>query len=134
MLKEIVEKCLKQATITASRSSAPGGQNVNTSNSKATLRFPRPTTLPLPFRTSGTHYTVSCQQYRSFEENKKECINLVRSGVERAWRKWEAGRAGPTAEKQALVREHNDRFRLKVMTSKQQRKAVKKDRGKQPIE
>lgn len=64
-LPECDEALLKQCTIETYRSSGPGGQHVNTTDSAVRV----------------THYSglvVACSQYRSQHRNKEACLSKLR--------------------------------------------------------
>jgi len=77
--------------ITFSRSSGPGGQNVNKVNTKATLHWSVKTTLSLPEDVrrrffdqnrsrinSEGEIVIQSQRYRDQARNKNDCLNKLR--------------------------------------------------------
>lgn len=75
-----------------SKSSGPGGQHVNTTDSKAKLLWNIETSQLLSYRQkqlvrknlknylnkSGTNLQISCSQNRSKERNKQECLKKLK--------------------------------------------------------
>jgi ribosome-associated protein len=88
---------LREFEFTFSRSSGPGGQNVNKVSSKATLRWAvaRTTSLPEPVRerllrkigsrlTVGGELLVTSQRFRDAGRNVADCLEKVRAMVAEA--------------------------------------------------
>ena len=134
-IKEIMERILKAATFTATRSSAPGGQSVNTSNSRATMRFPHHTSpLPLQLQRAAHDYIITSHQERAFEANKRRCLEKAEEAVGKAWRREEAAMKGPSVEKRERVAVLRERYERAVRAEKMWRKAVNGDRQKPSLE
>jgi peptidyl-tRNA hydrolase ICT1 len=84
-------------TFTFARSSGPGGQNVNKRNTKVELRFKPDQALWLSedlrraFQQKWAtrinkegEFVISCQKYRTQEENMRSCVHRLRDCLEEA--------------------------------------------------
>lgn len=103
-IPETDEELLAQCRVQTFRSTGPGGQGVNTTDSAVRLRH-----LP-------TGVTVTCRRERSQHQNKSICLTRLRERLE-ALNRVEAPRV-PTKEPRAVKR--------RVLESKVRRGAVKR--------
>ncbi len=117
---------LKESVFSYSRSAGPGGQNVNKSNTKATLRWSvKDSELPDVLRkrlesrlrlNKSRTLMISCQQHRSQEQNARQCRLRLKQMIAEALvrrRARIATHAGPAA--------HERRLRTKQAVSQNKR-------------
>ncbi|GAA5860442.1 hypothetical protein JCM1840_000259 [Sporobolomyces johnsonii] len=122
------------------RSSGPGGQHVNRTMSKATLRLPlpSPTLLPpylLPHLRRSPHYVsspssllVSASTHRTQQSNLAECYSKLKAAVLEAAKRDLVGET--SAEQKERVRGLVAKDKRRTEKVKKERKDVKSGRGK----
>ncbi|GAA6011887.1 hypothetical protein JCM10207_003419 [Rhodosporidiobolus poonsookiae] len=121
-----------------SRSSGPGGQHVNRTFSKASLRLPlpSPTLIPpyvLPHLYRSPHFSsasllVSSTTHRTQQTNLSECFDKVKAAILDAARRDLVGETSD--EQRKRVKGLVEKEKRKVEKEKRQRKNVKEGRGK----
>ena len=117
------------------RSSGPGGQHVNTNNTKATLLYPlnkvdialKPLLKAKPSNICDDNVTITSQKHRSLEMNKQECLELLNELFEEARKASVPKVTSPEQRKRVeQFRAHGDRVRLE---EKRQRSDKKRQRN-----
>ncbi|KAK1215029.1 hypothetical protein PQX77_022379 [Marasmius sp. AFHP31] len=129
----------KLVQLSFSASSGPGGQHVNRTNSKATLRCPvnsewipqwaRPILVKSPQYAPSTHsILITSSVSRSQHQNVDDCLSKLQSLVLSAA---SAGIRNETPEEQKKIVESHERVaKERRRKEKTQRSDVKKSRGK----
>ncbi|GAA5851091.1 hypothetical protein JCM8547_004130 [Rhodosporidiobolus lusitaniae] len=123
-----------------SRSSGPGGQHVNRTFSKATVRLPLPSPSLLPsyvlphlrrsphFSPASSSLLVSSSTHRTQQTNLLECFDKLKAAVLDAARKDLVGETSEEQKKRVNNLVQRDKKRTEM--EKKQRKGVKEGRGK----
>ncbi|KAJ1300077.1 hypothetical protein OPQ81_002559 [Rhizoctonia solani] len=123
-----------------SRSSGPGGQHVNKTSTKATVRLPLdcrwiPQWAKSGLRRHPTFYVsrndslqVSSDVHRSQSQNLTECLKKINSQIESAAS--DAIPRPPDLEKMKRIAKHEAKFERAQKEAKQRSKAIKQGRGK----
>ncbi|KAG8698614.1 hypothetical protein FRC09_007132 [Ceratobasidium sp. 395] len=123
-----------------SRSSGPGGQHVNKTSTKATVRLPMkcawiPQWAKGSLRAHPTFYVdrtdslqTSNDVHRSQSQNLAECLKKINIQIERA--ALDAIPKPPDLEKQRRIAKHEAKFERANKEFKQRAKMVKQGRGK----
>ncbi|CUA72641.1 hypothetical protein RSOLAG22IIIB_04959 [Rhizoctonia solani] len=123
-----------------SRSSGPGGQHVNKTSTKATVRLPMncrwvPDWAKSELRKHSTFYVVrndslqvSSDAHRSQSQNLAECLRKINSQIETV--SSNAIPKPPDAEKMKRIAKHEAKFERAQKEAKQRSKAIKQGRGK----
>lgn len=139
--KEFTRECLtkEQFHINFSRSSGPGGQNVNKVNSKVELRFPLNSNNFLPPQVvellrekhslrinKRNEFCVNSDRYRTQHSNLQDCLDKVYEMIMQS-----TVVPNDTPEETKLrVKELKAEFAKKSMQMKQQRSSTKQHRRK----
>lgn len=131
--KQILEIALREGSFEFSRSSGPGGQNVNKVESKAIWRWNLPGSFLLSdeekifagerlYRhlTSKGDIVVGSERFRDREMNKKDCVAKAKSLFEKAFF------TSPTRKKTKPTRAS----KRKRLDAKKHRGEIKKSRGR----
>ncbi|KAF8596548.1 hypothetical protein BDV93DRAFT_563177 [Ceratobasidium sp. AG-I] len=130
----------KEFEIGYSRSSGPGGQHVNKTSTKATVRLPLkcrwiPQWSKTSLRAHPTYYIdrtdslqVSSDVHRSQSQNLSECLKKINLHIEQS-----ASNSipkPPDLEKQKRIAKHEAKFEREKKEFKQYTKMIKQGRGK----
>ncbi|QRW04540.1 RF-1 domain protein [Ceratobasidium sp. AG-Ba] len=129
----------KEFEVGYSRSSGPGGQHVNKTSTKATVRLPmRCPWIPMWAKSTLRTHTfyidrtdalqASSDVHRSQSQNLAECLKKINLQIERA--ATDTIPKPPDLEKQKRIAKHEARFERANKEFKQQKKMVKQGRGK----
>ena len=117
----------------SARSSGPGGQHVNTSNSKAVLLYPvkhlNEKILHLvrrkkPSLVSKDHLIISSQKYRNLSTNQKDCIETFVNLLDQA--EEELGPHETQPEKIEKIKHANKERRLEAKRMHSEKKSSRR--------
>lgn len=127
------KRILDELDFRYSRSSGPGGQHVNRTESKAEVRWNLAKTHALTqfqkaralaelqtFMKKGEYIILTSEEYRSREQNKEICISKLKKMIEKAL----------SVPKKRIKTMPSKAARIKRIESKKQRGEIKKTRKK----